>query len=214
MKCLRTLRRHWICFIFVFSFFLFLSVFGLSQDSYATSYNCSMSFDATANTALSISDFCSGYDGSFSRIYVTDFSGSFTLLNTVASPRINFAFCQSSSTGSCANVYYFDLNPGSDSVGTQYSFNFPGISFISYNNTPIYLRIYRYYHYEFTFTISDSFSCPVCEECQVCPVIPENPYDDKFDALTKAIYCCGAILIMLYFFFCIYKIIVKDGGSR
>lgn len=72
--------------------------------------------------------------------------------------------------------------------------------------------------YGFSITISDvPFDSGSSDDCPVCPDvpdIPENSYDNKFDEVTKAIYVCGAVLIMLYFFFCIYKIIVKDGGSR
>ena len=60
--------------------------------------------------------------------------------------------------------------------------------------------------------LSSSGSCPECEVCQVCPVVPENPYDEKLDNITMAIYTCGGILLVLYFFYCIYRMIIKNSG--
>lgn len=70
--------------------------------------------------------------------------------------------------------------------------------------------------YSFTFTLMESLpaaDCPVCEECQVCPAIPENPYDDKFDKIITAIYVCAATILVVYFFYCIYRMIIKSAGS-
>ena len=67
-----------------------------------------------------------------------------------------------------------------------------------------------------TFTLMESLpaaDCPVCEECQVCPAIPENPYDDKFDKIITAIYVCAATILVVYFFYCIYRMIIKSAGS-
>lgn len=74
-----------------------------------------------------------------------------------------------------------------------------------------------FYFDTLTLSVSDSFptsDCPVCEECQVCPAIPENPYDDKFDKIIVAIYTCGAILLIIYFFYCIYGMIIKSTGGK
>ena len=69
--------------------------------------------------------------------------------------------------------------------------------------------------FSFTYTLVSSLSnCPVCEECQVCPAVPENPYDDKFDKIITAIYTCGAILLVIYFFYCIYRMIIKSTGGN
>lgn len=51
-----------------------------------------------------------------------------------------------------------------------------------------------------------------CPEPEPCPAVPDTPYGEKFDNIEKAIYVCGAILIMLYFFYCIYRMIIKGSG--
>lgn len=50
-------------------------------------------------------------------------------------------------------------------------------------------------------------------ECPVCPEISDHPYDSKFDEIIKAIYTCGAVLLVLYFFFSIYQVIIKGGSA-
>lgn len=53
--------------------------------------------------------------------------------------------------------------------------------------------------------------CPECQECPVCPAIPENPYDDKLDAIKVAIYVVAGTILVIYFFYCIYRMIIKGG---
>lgn len=54
-------------------------------------------------------------------------------------------------------------------------------------------------------------TCPECEVCQVCPTIPENPYDQKLDAIKIAIYVVAGTMLVIYFFYCIYRMIIKGG---
>lgn len=70
--------------------------------------------------------------------------------------------------------------------------------------------------FSFELLLSNTFpsDCPICEVCQECPAIPLNPYDDKFDKLIVAIYTCGAILLVIYFFYCIYRMIIKSTGGK
>lgn len=63
-------------------------------------------------------------------------------------------------------------------------------------------------------TISDSYFDSSCPPVEPCPVIPENPYDTKLDNITMAIYTCAAIFLVLYFFYCIYRMIIKNSGVR
>lgn len=220
MVCLRIIRRHWISSIFVFSLFSLFSVFGLSQKSYATSYNCSLSsYDSGIYYPSTIcTDFPSSSDFS-TPLYYYDLSLSYSYSSSgrlnlsyrsnnnyingllfITDKSSNFDFSQ---TGLflVSHLFYSDFS------GTFKSYPL-GISF---GNRPSGSSVTN-----ISFKITDDINDLVSpsEPCPVCPEIPENPYDNKLDDIKKAIYCCGAILIMLYFFFCIYKIIVKDGGSR
>lgn len=86
-------------------------------------------------------------------------------------------------------------------------FNPSGNSMIRFNSNITF-------SYDFTFTLSDSI-CPVCPDPEPapdppdCPEVPENPYDDKFDNITQAIYVATATLLVIYFFYCIYRMIIK-----
>lgn len=89
------------------------------------------------------------------------------------------------------------------------------------NNSSSVASSFTSSHLVFTVTLTDSLPsapCPEpeepepCPECEVCPVIPDNPYDDKFDAIVRAIYVGCATLLVLYFFYCIYRIIIRNSG--
>lgn len=61
-----------------------------------------------------------------------------------------------------------------------------------------------------TFTLTNSLSS--CPDPEPCPVVPDTPYRDQLNNITMAIYTCGGILLVLYFFYCIYRIIIKNSG--
>lgn len=65
-----------------------------------------------------------------------------------------------------------------------------------------------------TFTLTNTLgeSCSEPEEPEPCPVVPDTPYGDQLNNITMAIYTCGGILLVLYFFYCIYRIIIKNSG--
>lgn len=60
-------------------------------------------------------------------------------------------------------------------------------------------------------TLTDSFG-PSCPECQVCPVVPEYPYEDDLTNIKNAVLLVGAVPIVIYFFYAIYKMII--GGVK
>lgn len=66
-----------------------------------------------------------------------------------------------------------------------------------------------------SFTVSDEFpsggSSSTPEEPD-CPEIPENPYDNKLDEIKYAIYAIGGVMLVIYFFYAIYKMII--GGTK
>ena len=41
------------------------------------------------------------------------------------------------------------------------------------------------------------------------PQVSETPYDDKFDKIIQAIYVCAGTMLVIYFFYCIYRMIIK-----
>lgn len=47
----------------------------------------------------------------------------------------------------------------------------------------------------------------------VPPLVEPGDYHDDLISIQQAIYVCGAILLVLYFFYCIYRIIIKTTGS-
>lgn len=235
MICLRKLPHLKIYSIFAFLFFSFFFAFGISQDSYATSITCNIpNFTSSSTSKYSkvvLSDICDISSLSSDTDYLLNLTGSVS----------TSAFTLNSGT---AYAHYSISVNNINFLSYDYNFNFPFPVFAeryyvsSSRNQPAYsanidstivlnsslISNFFFLTYQgvtpsFTFsdfvlTISDVGSGSEPEPCPVCPVIPDNPYDNKFDAITKAIYTCGAVLIMLYFFFCIYKIIVKDGGSR
>lgn len=233
MRCLNIIRHHWICSFVVSLGFLSLFAFGISPESYATSVTCS-GFSSSSLLDLSncdLSVFSSSFyiSGSFSDISATISKSSKTYGSSLVFSVAENSYSNSTVSGSV--FLYLPLSsPSSLSVNVDIS-SYSFISSIPANSSKIFLwstfassnnpysssisSISFYYNFLFTddipFDSGSSDDCPVCPDV---PDIPENPYDNKFDEVTKAIYVCGAVLIMLYFFFCIYKIIVKDGGSR
>lgn len=216
MRCLKILRRQPIYSLFAFLFFSFFLSFGLSQDSYALDSSCSLTTNFSLGSSYSRFYFSPCSDPGFtsgSDIYVhLEYSVSHTNTSYASSVWIPFLYNPDSN-------YIFN-NPSiylRSNNATQTGFiDFVITSFPS-NTTMVLRSVNGSVTGSATFTVSFSDVPPSSgstEPCPVCPVVPENPYDQKLDNITKAIYVCGAILIMLYFFFCIYKIIVKDGGSR
>lgn len=60
-----------------------------------------------------------------------------------------------------------------------------------------------------TFTLLDSLESS-CPEIEPCPVIPEYPYKDDLASIKNSILLCGGAILVIYFFYAIYKMIL--GG--
>lgn len=110
----------------------------------------------------------------------------------------------------------FDIGYPSGSVDTQIPLFTDSFRF-SINSDMTRIRVYRPgtstlpAGNTITITLSEGSSdCPICEECQP---IPENPYDQKFDDIKKAIYVACATILVIYFFYMIYGIIIKPTGG-
>lgn len=63
-----------------------------------------------------------------------------------------------------------------------------------------------------TFTLMEDYQD--CPEVEPCPEVPENPYDDKLDKIIQAIYVVAGTLLVIYFFYCIYRMIIKPLGGN
>lgn len=48
----------------------------------------------------------------------------------------------------------------------------------------------------------------------VPPEVIQGDYHDDLISIQQSIYVCGAILLVLYFFYCIYRMIIKNSGVR
>lgn len=59
------------------------------------------------------------------------------------------------------------------------------------------------------YILTDSYPSASCPACPTCPEIPENPYDPKFDEIKQAILIIPATALVIYFFFCIYRMLLK-----
>lgn len=239
MRCLIKIpRRYLICLSLSVVFSFCLSVFGFVSDSYATSGTCTWSFTKDSNSAPrgyfygSTDNFCTAISSSTFYVRVKSYTLTFTEAYT---PSVNHGFTLSSSYSD--SIYRFltfnvDFNVNSpnypitvtnDNVVSTIKYNFRIL-----NNSPVvFSSWYVYYEsvnnvrgsgsvvFEYTDNLSDWFSdSEPCPEVTPCPPIPENPYDNKLDDIKKAIYTSSAVMIMIYFFFIVYKIIVKDGGRR
>lgn len=145
--------------------------------------------------------------------------------------------CGSNSGVSCSGYKYFIVDPidvSSLSENSRFQARFlPGGQFVSYS-LPLFSRMVISLNdsfsslslansqglYEKTFsfriTLTDTLpsDCPVCEECQECPAVSENPYDEKLDNITQAIYVCAAVVLVVYFFYCIYRMLIKNSGVK
>lgn len=67
--------------------------------------------------------------------------------------------------------------------------------------------------YDITFTFYDSvsaFKVCNCPTPDPCPEVPDNPYDDKLDALIKAVYYVPAVLLVIYFFYVMFSWYIRS----
>ena len=71
--------------------------------------------------------------------------------------------------------------------------------------------------YDVTFTLTDSLpgEAQECEECQECQETecPVGEYHEDLTNIYGAIIMCGGVIMVLYFFYCIYRILIKSTGG-
>lgn len=114
-----------------------------------------------------------------------------------------------------SNTYLYNANFSSiypynfSSIIYNFSSDFSSFNDIMFNPTNVVSNPATY-----TITLTDSIggSCSQPDDPEPCPVVPDTPYGDQLNNITMAIYTCGGILLVLYFFYCIYRIIIKNSG--
>ena len=166
MKCLKI--RHPVLTYSLFAFFasVFFCVFGLSQESYATSFNCSISsvssgsVYAPANVCTDFTDqYNSWYDHPF---YFYDLSFSFSSLNN--SPTLKFysqfdtsssIYFATSGSGSYSFSGLFFVSPQNYQSGSFY-YKPPLIGFSSFTGS------ISDFSFKIATSLSDLSSCPEC----------------------------------------------------
>lgn len=145
---------------------------------------------------------------------VSDFSGSFDNNSTFP-----FYICYNSSSDfpNCSDYNYIILTPHVSNSQSYQNFGFTSTTLrlpvfsqsiigIASNVTNIQVSSFPYSG-SFDFLLTDSYSS--CPPVEPCPEIPENPYDNKFDEIKQAILIIPATALVIYFFFCIYRMLLK-----
>lgn len=230
MVCFPKIPRRHLIYSFLFLVFLFcFSLLGLSSDSYAVSNTCTLTIPINATSVFT--NFCTT-----DPVYIRLDSVSFTL-DSGSGFSNSFNFGVSYSSSSAFNNYftrydvpftsfpfsYSDNSLTSNILPNFYPYN-DSSSRLGISNNFIYFRIFLVSSVsgsvDLTFTYADSLDeffggdPTPCPDPVPCPPIPENPYDQKLEDIKRAIIIVGAVPLVIYFFVCVYKIIVKDGGSR
>lgn len=183
----------------------FFSFFGLSSLTYAVDDVTYTITDSSHNLTDICNNNCSDYQ--YLVIDTQDNSG-------IVSPfcSIYFSGKYGSSTNYGGILYYFPYSTPTSIYTLDNRLTFLSLFY----NSPLFTNNYSCasstYSISITLTNDVGGSSEPCPEPESCPVVPDHPYDDKFDNIEKAIYVCGAILIMLYFFYCIYRMIIKGSG--
>lgn len=142
---------------------------------------------------------------------VSDFSGSFDNNSTFP-----FYICYdfSSDLPHCSDYNYIILIPHVSNSQSYQNFSFTSTTLrlpvfsqsiigLASNVTNIQVSSFSYSG-SFDFILTESYS-----SCPICPEIPENPYDNKFDEIKQAILIIPATALVIYFFFCIYRMLLK-----
>ena len=224
MKCLKKIIHRPQIYLGFCALLLsvFLS-FGSSQDSYATSGSCTLTFTHNNSSTSSAVYLSSCKSGSWDGFYIKPITISYSL--SAGSPssldlkyiyQARATFFSLSILGGLQSLSDYDISSYTfytlPNYWKQLVYNTSNSSSSSSNQLYTVFNTSVSGSVSVTYLYTDDLSS--CPEPDPCPPIPENPYDDKLDSIKTAIYSCGASLFVIYFFVCVYKIIVKDGGSR
>lgn len=207
MKCKKLKILCGIFFLAFCSLFGFSSsVYATSEDDYVLEYTKSSSFIYNGTTLVS-SSVLSQYKYVITTINNPHVFNSTSIVNfTIFNFTLN---CSSNNYLNLVTPITIFSIPNNDSCRNPGLRTSAGWEFDKVLNDDDIFTI--------TLTNNEPFSdsdCPICEECKECPAIPDNPYDDKLDNIVNAIYICAATLLVIYFFYCIYRMIIKNSGVK
>lgn len=197
---------------------LFFTLFSFSSSVFATSVTCSYTsgWTTSSDSDVNISDISdcdlTGLDSSASNYFIT-VSPSYTYTNGYSNVITRLFF----------NLYTSAHAVTSSSVGAMsYYSTTIGATAQTYNLVSSYIpqslsfqmNLSVNHKNSVTFTITDE--SPYSEDCDCpeVPDIPENPYDPKLDEIKQAILIVPATLLVIYFLFCLYQILIKNGGRK
>ena len=189
----------------VFLFFsFFISCFLASSPSYAIS-DIVYTIDSTNSSSGFV--FCGGSSGRNCSDYSFMYIYSSTDFSSISSH--DYITFRVQSGGS-----WKDVNISPIFIPILFT-DLSNFTYIGLSANPLQFSLLSGSSIVFTFSSSNpTSSCPEPEEPEPCPVIPENPYDDKFDQVIQAIYVCAGVMLVLYFFYCIYRLIIRNSGVK
>lgn len=154
--------------------------------------------------------------------------------NTDLSQSSNRYICGGSTNIDCSQWRYAifsftgqSFDPGNNleiRYGTFYTYFYPYYNpymiqeIVNFSSPPV---VYQFNNFSswlttgtFTITLTDTLPSDPCPVCPICPEVPDNPYDDKFDEVIQAIYVCSGTILVIYFFYCIYRLIIRNSGVK
>lgn len=196
------IKSHQVLSYFLFSLVAFFLFFLLGPSSSCSA--ASFDFTPTPDTIYSITDL--GLDFTPHFIKYTVSSSNFSFYHFYIETSDNQTSNNPFNSNFDNTIFSHNYSPFGNSA-TSYS----GVITIPYypNLTPVFRfrRINSSITYNVTFTFLDTLDCPDCDcpDCPDCPEVPDTPYGDKLDKIYHAILIGSATMLVIYFFFIMFK---------